>query len=113
MFRAIARFRPKSDGWRFGPPSGTAAASIIFKLRKHRKFDIIGGGKQNRVYPVFRDRDELSAGHLGDQIEANLKASAALSLCARPDFVAFLRVLASNFSSTARRKLSGHAGWIW
>jgi hypothetical protein len=42
------------------------------------KFDLIGGGKQNRIYPVFRDREELSAGQLGGQIEANLKASAAL-----------------------------------
>ncbi|GAM99092.1 protein kinase [alpha proteobacterium U9-1i] len=49
------------------------------------KFDLIGGGKQNRIYPVFRDREELSAGHLGDQIEANLKASAALIVVCSPN----------------------------
>jgi hypothetical protein len=48
------------------------------------KFDLIGGGKANRIYPVFRDREELSAGHLGDQIEANLKASAALIVVCSP-----------------------------
>ena len=50
------------------------------------KFDLIGGGgKKNRIYPVFRDREELSAGHLGDQIEANLKASAALIVVCSPN----------------------------
>jgi WD40 repeat protein len=48
-------------------------------------FDLIGGGKQNRVYPVFRDREELSAGRLGDLIEANLKASAALIVVCSPN----------------------------
>jgi MTH538 TIR-like domain (DUF1863) len=43
------------------------------------KFDLLGGGgKPNRVYPVFRDRDELSAGRLAENIEAALKASGAL-----------------------------------
>lgn len=49
------------------------------------KFELIGGGKKNRIYPVFRDREELSAGHLGDQIEANLKASAALIVVCSPN----------------------------
>lgn len=49
------------------------------------KFDLIGGGgKKNRIYPVFRDREELSAGQLGDQIEANLKASGALIVICSP-----------------------------
>jgi WD40 repeat protein len=49
------------------------------------QFDLIGGGgKRNRVYPVFRDREELSAGHLGDQIEASLRASAALVVVCSP-----------------------------
>lgn len=53
------------------------------------KFDLIGGGgKQNRIYPVFRDREELSAGHLGDQIEGNLKASAALIVVCSPNSAA-------------------------
>ena len=48
------------------------------------KFNLVGGGKRNRIYPVFRDREELSAGHLGDQIEANLRASAALIVVCSP-----------------------------
>jgi hypothetical protein len=43
------------------------------------KFDLLGeGGKRNRIYPVFRDREELSAGDLGERLEASLKASGAL-----------------------------------
>ncbi|MFN3627796.1 MAG: TIR domain-containing protein, partial [Parvibaculum sp.] len=50
------------------------------------KFDLIGGGgRKNRIYPVFRDREELSAGQLGEQIEANLKASGALVVICSPD----------------------------
>jgi hypothetical protein len=49
------------------------------------QFDLIGGGKKNRIYPVFRDREELSAGQLGDQIEANLRASAALIVVCSPN----------------------------
>jgi len=48
-------------------------------------FDIIGGGKKNRIYPVFRDREELSAGQLGDQIEAHLKVSATLIVVCSPN----------------------------
>jgi WD40 repeat protein len=49
------------------------------------KFDLLGeGGKRNRVYPVFRDREELPAGDLGDRLEASLKASGALIVvCSR------------------------------
>lgn len=49
------------------------------------KFDLIGGGKRNRIYPVFRDREELAAGRLGDAIEANLRASAALIVVCSPN----------------------------
>jgi WD40 repeat protein len=35
-------------------------------------------GKANRVYPVFRDREELAAGTLGEELEAALRGSAAL-----------------------------------
>lgn len=51
-------------------------------------FDVIGGGKKNRVYPVFRDREELSAGDLGDRIEAALKASSALIVVCSPNSAA-------------------------
>jgi tetratricopeptide (TPR) repeat protein len=50
------------------------------------KFEIVGAGaKRNRIYPVFRDREELSAGQLGEQIEANLAASAALIVVCSPN----------------------------
>jgi hypothetical protein len=48
------------------------------------KFDMIGGGKRNRIYPVFRDREELPAGDLGERIEAALRASAALVVVCSP-----------------------------
>ncbi|HYD73233.1 MAG TPA: TIR domain-containing protein, partial [Candidatus Binatia bacterium] len=48
-------------------------------------FDLIGGGKKNRIYPVFRDREELSPGHLGERIEAALKASNALVVVCSPN----------------------------
>jgi hypothetical protein len=47
-------------------------------------FDLTGGGKKNRIYPIFRDREELSAGHLGGQIEENLKTAAALIVVCSP-----------------------------
>lgn len=52
------------------------------------KFDLIGGGKANRIYPVFRDREELSAGQLGEQIEAHLRAAAALIVICSPNSAA-------------------------
>lgn len=44
-----------------------------------------GSRKRNRIYPVFRDREELSAGQLGEQIEANLRASGALIVVCSPN----------------------------
>jgi len=49
------------------------------------KFDLAGEGKANRIYPVFRDREELSAGQLGEQIEAKLRQSAALVVICSPN----------------------------
>ncbi|MGH6952124.1 MAG: toll/interleukin-1 receptor domain-containing protein, partial [Vitreimonas sp.] len=49
------------------------------------RFDLVGGGgKLNRIYPVFRDREELSAGDLGERIEAALRASGALIVVCSP-----------------------------
>lgn len=48
------------------------------------QFNFVSGGKSNRLYPVFRDREELSAGELDHQIEANLKASATLIVVCSP-----------------------------
>lgn len=52
------------------------------------KFDLIGGGKKNRIYPVFRDREELAAGDLGEAIVAALRASRALIVVCSPDSAA-------------------------
>lgn len=52
-------------------------------------FDLLGeGGKPNRVYPVFRDREELSVGDLGERIKAALRASSALIVVCTPDSAA-------------------------
>ncbi|MBL8544934.1 MAG: SUMF1/EgtB/PvdO family nonheme iron enzyme [Hyphomonadaceae bacterium] len=48
-------------------------------------FRLIANGKRNRIYPVFRDREELAAGHLGDAIENNLRASSALIVVCSPN----------------------------
>jgi WD40 repeat protein len=53
------------------------------------KFDLLGGGgKPNRIYPVFRDREELSAGNLGERIEAALKVSGSMIVVCSPDAAA-------------------------
>lgn len=49
-------------------------------------FDLLGGGgKKNRIYPVFRDREELSAGALDERIEASLKSSGAMIVISSPN----------------------------
>ena len=48
------------------------------------QFDLTNGGKPNRVYPVFRDREELPAGDLGSTLEAALRASGALIVICSP-----------------------------
>jgi hypothetical protein len=51
-------------------------------------FDLIGGGKKNRIFPVFRDREELPSGDLGEAIETALKASSALIVICSPNAAA-------------------------
>jgi eukaryotic-like serine/threonine-protein kinase len=52
-------------------------------------FDLLGGGgKKNRIYPVFRDREELPAGELGEALKAALKASGALIVICSPNAAA-------------------------
>jgi hypothetical protein len=74
-----------------------ASKDAAFAKRLHRalegygipsalgQFDLIGGGKKNRIYPVFRDREELSAGDLRERIEAALKASGSMIVVCSPD----------------------------
>lgn len=47
-------------------------------------FDLVGAGRKNRIYPVFRDREELPSGDLGEAIAAALKASNALIIICSP-----------------------------
>jgi WD40 repeat protein len=73
-----------------------SSADARFAQRLHRalesygipaslgQFDLIGEGKKNRIYPVFRDREELSAGDLSERIEAALTASGALIVVCSP-----------------------------
>ena len=49
-------------------------------------FDL--AGKPNRVYPVFRDREELAAGSLGTELKEALRASDALIVVCSPNAVA-------------------------
>ena len=69
------------------------------------EFDVIGEGKKNRIFPVFRDREELSAGTLGQLIEASLKASAALIVICSPNGAAspWVNKEIEFFSSLGRR----------
>src|SRR5258708_25492319 len=53
------------------------------------KFDLLGGdGKPNRVYPVFRDREELAAGDLAERIQASVTASGTLIVVCSPNAAA-------------------------
>jgi hypothetical protein len=53
------------------------------------KFDLTGRGKKkNRIYPVFRDREELGAGSLSERIEEGLRASGALIVVCSPNSAA-------------------------
>lgn len=73
-----------------------SSADAAFARRLHRAlesygipaalgvFDIIGDGRKNRIYPVFRDREELPAGDLAERIEASLRASACLIVVCSP-----------------------------
>jgi len=57
------------------------------------KFDTLGGGgKPNRIYPVFRDREELPAGELSERIEQALRQSRSLIVVCSPSAAASLWV---------------------
>ncbi|MFT3727854.1 MAG: SUMF1/EgtB/PvdO family nonheme iron enzyme [Terricaulis sp.] len=70
------------------------------------RFVLSRGGKKNRIYPVFRDREELAAGNLGDAIEANLNSSAALIVVCSPNAAtsAWVQKEIEYFARTGRRE---------
>jgi len=71
-----------------------SSADARFARRLHRALEGYGipaalghfdlAGKPNRIYPVFRDREELSAGDLGERITGALEASGALIVVCSP-----------------------------
>src|SRR5688572_29180331 len=46
--------------------------------------ELVANGKPNRVYPVFRDREELPAGNLSKRLEAALDDAGALIVVCSP-----------------------------
>jgi len=52
------------------------------------EFDLIGEGRKNRIYPVFRDREELSAGDLNTRLLSALNLSGSLIVICSPNAAA-------------------------
>jgi hypothetical protein len=89
-----------ADMFRFAAFISYASKDAAFARRLHRalegygvptslgQFDLTGGGKKNRIYPVFRDREELPSGDLGAAIQAALQASNALIIVCSPNAAA-------------------------
>lgn len=85
-----------SELYRFAAFISYSSSDAAFAQRLHRAlesysiptqlgaFDILGGGKKNRLFPVFRDREELPSGELGQAIEAALKASNSMIVVCSP-----------------------------
>ena len=77
-----------SDAFRYVAFLSYSSKDGAFARRLHaalERFRIPGtlgrfnlAGKVNRIYPVFRDREELPAGILGEEIKTALRASSAL-----------------------------------
>lgn len=86
-----------STGFRYAAFISYSRKDADFARRLHRRleryvihaslgsFDIVTGGKRNRIYPVFRDQEELAAGNLPELLKANLKNSAALIVVCSPN----------------------------
>lgn len=69
------------------------------------KFVLTDRRESNRIYPVFRDREELSAGNLGERIEASLRNSGALIVVCSPHAAAspWVQKEIEYFASLGRR----------
>ncbi len=87
LFRYAAFVSYSSKDARFTKHLHRALESYLIP-KSLGEFDLIGGGKKNRLYPIFRDREELSAGHLGERIEGALKVSATLIVVCSPNSAA-------------------------
>ena len=84
------------SAYRYAAFISYSSKDSAFAVRLHRalesyripralgSFQVVGGGKPNRVYPVFRDRDELSAGELDGALTSALEASSALIVVCSP-----------------------------
>lgn len=86
-----------TDQFRYAAFVSYSSKDAPFARRLHRALEtygipaslgpisVAGARKRNRIYPVFRDREELAAGQLGDLIEASLRNSAALIVVCSPN----------------------------
>lgn len=85
-----------ADPYRYAAFISYSSKDASFAKRLHRalerykipirlgKFNLSESGKQNRIYPVFRDREELAAGELSERIERGLRDSGALIVVCSP-----------------------------
>src|SRR5688572_6254052 len=89
-----------ADTYRYAAFISYSSRDAAFARRLHRTlesyriptalgaFDLTGSGRKNRLYPIFRDREELPAGELGVAIESALRESASLIVVCSPNAAA-------------------------
>jgi hypothetical protein len=106
-----------AESFRYAAFISYSSADAAFARRLHRalesygvpaalgSFDLPGSAKPNRIYPVFRDREELSAGDLGERIKAALEASGALIVVCSPNAAAspWVQKEIEHFAGLGRR----------
>ena len=93
--------RGMAEQYRYAAFISYSSKDAAFARRLHRAlegygipntlgtFDALGGGgKPNRIYPVFRDREELAAGDLGENIRQALNESRSLIVVCSPNAAA-------------------------
>lgn len=107
-----------AESFRYAAFISYSSADARFAQRLHRalegygvpsalgSFTPPGSAKPNRIYPVFRDREELSAGDLGERIKAALEASGALIVVCSPNAAAspWVAKEVEHFASLGRRE---------
>lgn len=108
-----------SEVFRYAAFISYSSKDAVFAQKLHRalesygipssvgEFDLLdGAGKRNRIYPVFRDREELAAGSLGERIAESLKASRALIVVCSPNAAAspWVEAEIQSFLALGRRE---------
>lgn len=106
-----------AESFRYAAFISYSSADTRFAQRLHRAlegygvpsalgaFELPGSAKRNRIYPVFRDREELPAGELGERIRSALEASGALIVVCSPNAAAspWVAKEIEHFASLGRR----------